>query len=212
MAKTDLAAAQVGADNRRGHAGPWGAPPTFNLNIGLKIGYSGGKVAREGQNTVSVALTRTAGDCIAYYVSQDGNSVKPPGLLANGEWQWENVFTKKTPGLHAEMALIRYLFKQNLLHPGAEQQDAAAIDLVIVCLNANVCSDCSGWMHAHGIPHCPALAAPNTSMTWIHPRTGAAYRGGGNLSYYAKMVPIPGDTDYRIFGTAQGTVGPIRRV
>lgn len=204
MAKTSLQDAQKAADARRGNAGPWGGGDTTNLAIGLKIAYAGGESPREGQTTVSVALVTHQSKNIACYVSQNGKVIDTPKTLQG--WQWEQVSDKASAtGLHAEMSLIRHLFSLNLLKHGSEATDAQALDLVVVCLNANVCGDCSGWMNAHGIAHCPALASPKTSNNWIHPRTGAAYQGPKNISYYAKHV----GNDINFFGgMSTGSLGP----
>ncbi len=204
MAKTSLQDAQDAADTRRSKAGTWGGAATTNLSIGLKIAYAGGEAPRVGQTTVSVALVTHESKNTACYVSQNGKAIDMPDALQG--WQWVQVSDKASAtGLHAEMSLIRYLFSLKLLKHGSEASDAQALDLVVVCLNANVCGDCSGWMNAHGIAHCPALSTPKTSHNWIHPRTGAAYQGPKNISYYAKHV----GNDINFFGgMSSGSLGP----
>ncbi len=209
MAKGSLAEAQTAADNRRNSAGPWGGGETTNLAIGLKIAHSGGEAAREGQTTVSVALMTYQGRNIAYYVSQDGSEVGTPNALQG--WDWMPIPGKRSAtGLHAEMALIRHLFSINLLSQGNEAQGAQALDLVVICLNANVCGDCSGWMNAHSIAHCPALATPKTSANWVHPRTGAAYRGPKNVSYYTKQVGGGINSFGELPSGSLGSISPIK--
>ncbi|MFO1052729.1 MAG: hypothetical protein U1F36_10990 [Planctomycetota bacterium] len=185
MVKNSLQEAQNAAQTRRGQSGTWTGGATANLTLALQIAYTD-QGAREGMNTVSVALLTSArGERVAWYASQDGKDVARPQALQG--CTWVNASIPGHTGLHAEMALVRGLYEKGLLQKGQEAQQAATLDLVIVCCNANVCADCSGWMHSHGIPHCPALAVPKTSANWIHPRTGAFFNGGKTVNSYAKV-------------------------
>ncbi|HWB86072.1 MAG TPA: hypothetical protein VG675_18155 [Bryobacteraceae bacterium] len=87
--------------------------------------------------------------------------------------------------LHAEMAIVRYLHGK-----GVAKQDLKAGGLEIYCSGKPVCTDCSGWMTRHGIPHQPVDGSPSPTG-WRNPITDAIYKGAAGDVEYTKASKYP---------------------
>ncbi len=110
-----------------------------------------------------------------------------------------------SPGLHAEMMIMRNLMLHGIIDPSNIQESAKAIKLRIVCPGKLVCPDCSGWLRKHGIPHYP-VDCGDTSPNWVNPRTGACYRvTQKGISYYHKKADPLLEKDEVVVGAPIGT-------
>jgi hypothetical protein len=155
----------------------------------LQLSSLGGSTSH---STVSVML---ASDGYAFYAAQSGRELPGPVVQKLGENGYANLIhaasglykNKPSPsGMHAEMTIIRYLYDSGGLRWGKEADDAQAKQLRMVCIGKLVCADCSGWLRAHGIPHFK-VDGDKATPQWVHPRTGAMYRGGFNVKVYMKQ-------------------------
>lgn len=149
----------------------------------------------EGSTSRSTVSVMLAGDGYAYYAAQSGRELPDAIVQKLGEKGYANLVdavselygNKPSPSaMHAEMTIIRYLYDSGGLRWGKEVDDARAKQLRMVCIGKLVCADCSGWLRAHGIPHFK-VEADTATPQWVHPRTGAMYRGGHHVNVYMKQ-------------------------
>lgn len=149
----------------------------------------------EGSTSHSTVSVMLAGDGYAYYAAQSGRELPGPIVQRLGENGYANLVNavfqlygaKPSPsGMHAEMTIIRHLYDSGGLRWGKEADDARAKQLRMVCIGKLVCADCSGWLRAHGIPHFK-VESDKATPQWVHPRTGAMYRGGLRVNVYMKQ-------------------------
>lgn len=149
----------------------------------------------EGSTSRSTVSLMLAGDGSAYYAAQSGRELPGPIVQRLGENGYANLVNavyqlygaKPSPsGMHAEMTIIRHLYDSGGLRWGKEADDARAKQLRMVCIGKLVCADCSGWLRAHGIPHFK-VESDKATPQWVHPRTGAMYRGGFHVNVYMKQ-------------------------
>lgn len=153
----------------------------------------------EGSTSHSTVSLMLAGGGSAFFAAQSGKEL-PDGIVQRlGEKGYVNLVNavsalyggKPSPsGLHAEMSIIRYLYDTGGLTWGKEADDAQAKQLRMVCVGKLVCADCSGWLRAHGIPHFK-VESDKATPQWVHPRTGAMYRGGFHIKVYMKEGQAP---------------------
>lgn len=101
--------------------------------------------------------------------------IDPPLKAENIEWLTREI------NLHAEMAVVNYVCNTFPLAKG----DLAG-DLTICCTGKGCCADCCGWMTRYRIDHGPLCSAKGSSQGWMHPLTGARFRGNGNDFTYQK--------------------------
>lgn len=85
------------------------------------------------------------------------------------------------PNLHAEMAIV-----QRVWQLGVPRSQIHLCGLQIACICKGVCPDCSGWMTRHNIPH-TWVRKNVASNGWVHPLTGARFKGKGNDLSYLKV-------------------------
>jgi hypothetical protein len=127
---------------------------------------------------------------VIVYALQQGSPLDPeflPGDGAYGALISSQVEVAPSPGLHAEMMIIRELMIKGILDHQNVASSAKNINLRIVCPARKCCADCAGWLRSHDIPHYPDEAGKSTS-NWVHPRTGACFRfARGDVSYYQKI-------------------------
>ena len=142
-------------------------------------------------STVSVMLAACG---TAVYAAQSGGNISDEIVQKLGENGYLNLINavsklyagRPSPsGLHAEMTIVRHLYDSGQLAWGKEADDAQAQQLRMVCIGKLVCADGSGWLRAHGIPHFK-VEADKATPQWVHPRTGAMYRGGFHVKVYMK--------------------------
>jgi hypothetical protein len=189
--KKTLAKVQHAADTRR----------TFSALANRDLGDPGADMfalqlaSLEGSTSHSTVSVMLAGDGYAFYAAQGGRELPEPIVQKLGQNGYATLVNagsklydkKATPaGMHAEMTIIRHLYSSGGLSWGKEADDAQAKQLRMVCIGKLVCADCSGWLRAHGIPHFK-VEADKATPQWVHPRTGAMYRGGFNVKVYMKQ-------------------------
>lgn len=100
--------------------------------------------------------------------------------------------------LHAEMAIIRWLNKNNV------GKHCLKDNLEIYCAGKGVCLDCSGWLTKHGIRHAPLSGAPSPTA-WKNPITDSLFRASGEKLEYTK-----GFTDQTLSGFNKNFGGPYK--
>lgn len=104
-------------------------------------------------------------------------SLRPNPLLTSNDVCW----LTRPNNLHAEMAVVNHVCstfnigKANL-----------AGDLTVCCTGKGCCADCCGWMTRYRIDHGPVCNAKGSNQGWMHPLTGAVFRGNGNEFTYQK--------------------------
>lgn len=82
------------------------------------------------------------------------------------------VHINRITNLHAEMAVVRYVCNTYNIDKGA-----LGGDLTVVCTGKGCCADCCGWMTRYNIDHGPTCNADGSDQGWMHPLTGATFRG-----------------------------------
>jgi hypothetical protein len=120
-------------------------------------------------------LARQGGKKISY----DENAIKQ-GLKVNKII--DCTFTDQISGLpasgiHAEMMIIRYILKQDLIKKHQlvrPKGNILAPDGLQIGTTKGCCLDCAGWLNEKGIPHTPTTGKP--SLMWRHPVTLSLYR------------------------------------
>jgi hypothetical protein len=108
------------------------------------------------------------------------------------------------PNLHAEMAIV-----QRVVGLGVTKNELPRCGLQIACIQKGVCPDCSGWLTRHNIPHTWTRKTVATNG-WVHPLSGAKYKGKGNELSYLKVrwVGFPLTEDVMDTARSKQTVYP----
>lgn len=89
------------------------------------------------------------------------------------------VFLGRETNLHAEMSVVRHVCNTYQLNKGGLGNGT----LTVACSGKPVCADCCGWMTRHGIHHGPNCSADGSSQGWMHPITGATFRGESDADF-----------------------------
>lgn len=181
--------------NRRNAGNSCLVVPPLVTQIDNQTRLAIGAAANNTQNTYVVAFLASQNRYFGLGIPLANRGALAQQLGVNVD---DIAFLGRDTNLHAEMAVVRHVWETFNIDKGA-----LGGDLTVVCTGKPCCADCCGWMTKHGIDHGPVCSQTGSNQGWMHPLTGATFRGekaedftyskpskyAGAATYYTKNPP-----------------------